>query len=149
MFEIVKTIFPIILMIATFSSETLCNQVVSCDPNGSMVISSMLFQFRCRIPNTAVIDTPYYAISSSGLVALTLTMTGNRNIAYLPRDVYKKFPDLRNYLAASCAIVKISNENFEHLVNLTTLNLNDNNIDRIESGTFGGLKRLISIDLSE
>lgn len=133
--------------VTALSSETLCYQV-ACETTGTMVVFAMSFQFRCKIPSNAVIDTPYFIISSAGLVASTLTLSSNRNIAYLPREVFKNFPDLSTYLAASCSIKTISNENFENLKNLTTLNLSDNKITKIDSGTFGGIRNLVTVDLS-
>lgn len=67
---------------------------------------------------------------------------------FLPVNIYKKFPNLKVYIASSASIKKISFLNFEKLMHLNLLDLNTNQIELIPDNCFKGLAKLQKIDLS-
>lgn len=67
---------------------------------------------------------------------------------FLPVKIYKKFPNLKVYIASSASIKKISFLNFEKLKDLNLLDLNKNQIESIPDDCFQGLIKLQKIDLS-
>lgn len=76
-----------------------------------------------------------------------IQLRGNKNIEFLPVDVYKKFPNLEVYMAKSASVKQISALNFAKLPKLRLLNLQGNQIEFIPDDCFQGLTRLYKIDL--
>jgi Leucine rich repeat len=70
----------------------------------------------------------------------------NRKVTHLPENVVEKFPKLKGYAAISCSVKEISQLNFKGL-NLTVLNLRDNQIEKIAIDTFKDLVNLEFLNL--
>jgi Leucine rich repeat len=97
---------------------------------------------------TKPIETPWFTISSVQDDTITvLSLFTNKNAFYLPNKVSEVFPKLEFYAAANCSIKEIFNKNFDGLIRLTILQLEYNQIERISSSTFEGLKSLKAIYL--
>lgn len=73
----------------------------------------------------------------------------NKKIVYLPERVYEKFPELKVIEAQSCSIVEISANNFEKLIRLEQLQLQNNQIEKIPNDVFADLKSLTLLRLSK
>lgn len=78
-----------------------------------------------------------------------LLLYNNKNIQYLPVDVYKSFPNIRVVAAQRCSIKKIKRNNFINLAHVVSLELNYNQIEIIHDDTFLGLSTIERIGLSK
>lgn len=96
------------------------------------------------------IDSPDFTISAEkDESVLGLNLGGNKNIFYLPNDVYKIFPSLIVYGAHLSSIQQISKRNFVNMSKLKGLFLQRNQIEIIENNTFDDLTSLEDLDLSK
>lgn len=66
----------------------------------------------------------------------------NKEVYYLPVDVYKTFPNIEVYSASECSLRSISKENFQKLMSCTYLWLKHNELFKIDSNTFEDLVSL-------
>lgn len=73
----------------------------------------------------------------------------NKNIQFLPVKVYKKFPNLSYFWAEQACIKEISTANFQGLLILEFLNLDENQIEFIPNFCFESLISLKKILLSK
>lgn len=73
----------------------------------------------------------------------------NKNIQFLPVNIYNKFPNLRLYSASTANIKEVSALNFKKLSILKVLDLEGNQIKFIPDDCFQGLLRLHEINLSK
>lgn len=73
----------------------------------------------------------------------------NKNIFYLPVDVYKSYPNLVIYFGHSCNIKFLFKENFEHLGAVKELHLDNNRIQKLDGEMFEDMNSLQIIYLSE
>lgn len=73
----------------------------------------------------------------------------NKKVEFLPYKIYVQLPNLIHYWAARCSIKHITNQNFEKLNRLKTIDLASNQIQKLSGNTFQGLGNLQNIDLSE
>jgi Leucine-rich repeat (LRR) protein len=80
---------------------------------------------------------------------LVLSFYGNLKISYLPLNVGDVYPNMRSYPVNYCSVKSIRKENFKGLNKLTHLGLNRNQIERIMSNTFDGLKSLERLELGK
>jgi Leucine rich repeat len=103
--------------------------MLSCCFDGATVISS----------NATVIKADY---STTALI-----FHGNKNISYLPIELYKVCPYLTIVEAMYCNIKQIGAENFRDLDNLEKIWLSGNKIEDIPGGTFKGLPALRHLDM--
>jgi hypothetical protein len=78
-----------------------------------------------------------------------LYFNNNKNISILPEKVDEKFPNLVFYAASILSIRKVSKIHFQNLVKLRRLNLNDNFITQVNSGTFDDLVALEYLHLGD
>lgn len=99
--------------------------------------------------NYTAINAGGFEISGKNENVLCLEFIENKKISFLPVDVYKVFPKLVDYSAVHCSLEKLASRNFEHLLFLKYLYLQNNHIAKIEDGTFDYLKSLEILDLSE
>lgn len=76
-----------------------------------------------------------------------LYMSGNKRIEYLPVNVHRNFPNIKQYLAEDCSIREISRKNFEKLYEVSEIRLRENQIEKIPSDTFADLPLLLYIGL--
>lgn len=65
-----------------------------------------------------------------------------KGIFYLPIHVYLKFPNIIEFHATKCSIKKVSAQNFKNLKYVSSLILNDNQIESIEEKSFDDLQSL-------
>lgn len=72
----------------------------------------------------------------------------NKNVAYLPVEVYKKFPNLVYFYAHNASIEEITALNFNRLSSLNYLGLSENKIEFIPNFCFESLFRVEYINLS-
>lgn len=104
----------------------------------------------CLMANLTVISSPGVTISETVDNSIPgLNFDGNKNIKYLPSQIFKTLPQLTMLSAYSCSIKSISKESFENLSSLRCLWLSGNRITKVSSDTFDGLKLLELLDLSK
>lgn len=96
---------------------------------------------------TTIIDSPHANIASSDFNPSknVLIFRNNKNIYFLPSDVYETFPNLIELDADKCSVFEIFKENFWNLRNLKILRLQENEIRTIPSDAFEDLKELESL----
>lgn len=92
---------------------------------------------------------PGFEISPRDETIEELDFSLNKKIRFLPIKVARTFSNLLAYFADSCSLTEISKDNFENLVNLTTLSLRENQTERIASDTFEDLKSLRGLYLGD
>lgn len=73
----------------------------------------------------------------------------NKAVEYLPYKIHMQLPNLVTYRAKFCSIKQISKENFEKLTRLKSVELNNNQIQKISGNTFQGLEKLLQVVLSK
>lgn len=73
----------------------------------------------------------------------------NKKLEHLPRNIGDLLPNLLNLHAAKCSIKQISRENFKNLSKLRRLNLDGNQIERIDDDTFEFIPAVERIFLCE
>lgn len=80
-----------------------------------------------------------------------LAAINNKQIKFLPRNIYKMFPNLEAFYVQSCGLTIVREFYFENMESLRDLNLYGNQIKTIEAKAFDdlvGLKR-VNLDLNE
>lgn len=127
---------------------TAASQLKAAEINCSRIDRSKEFTVVCRFEKTFIIsedNVTFAGLENPEVDEIWFDV--NKNIEFLPVQVYKKFPSSERYLAANLAIKKISASNFEKLVNLRTLVLTDNQIEFIPDDCFKNLNKLFEINL--
>lgn len=123
-------------------------QFEAAEINCSRIDRSKEFTVVCRFEKTFIIseeNVTFDGLENPEVDEIWFDV--NKNIEFLPVQVYKKFPSSERYLAANLAIKQISASNFEKLVNLRTLVLTDNQIEFIPDDCFKNLNKLFEINL--
>lgn len=95
------------------------------------------------------------AINSSGVTIFSprddmmggLQFKENKKIRFLPVKIAEKFPNLWIYLAHLCSVQEVSKANFENLIQMKVLVLNQNDITTIYHNTFEDLTSLELLQL--
>lgn len=77
----------------------------------------------------------------------TLIFHGNKKIYFLPKNIYRNFPDLIEIDASKCSIKIVSRENFKKLEKLKKLSLQNNEIEKVQKNSFEDLLSLEVLDL--
>lgn len=91
----------------------------------------------------AIFDTPLVDISCLKSEDVKwFEISENKNVKYLPMNVFRKFPNLEIYYAFKSGVVKINKNNFYGAEKLRGLWLNHNEIETIHGGSFDELKSL-------
>ncbi|KAL7016888.1 hypothetical protein ACKWTF_010182 [Chironomus riparius] len=75
--------------------------------------------------------------------------SNNKNIKYLPVNVYKKLPNLVGYSMRNAMVKSISYKNFENLKELQLIDLFDNHLSTISNDTFKDTTELKKIILED
>lgn len=139
----------IILVLNVETAFVASTKLISCEEIKDKR-SSNDWATKCFFTETTVINSPGFKISAPrDTETRTIAFPYNKNIEYLPDNVYQTFPNLKVVDAAACAIKNISSANFVNLKKLVTIFLDGNFIEQIESGTFQGLVNLERIFLSK
>jgi hypothetical protein len=99
----------------------------------------------CKIHKTSIHSADIYLSSESNVTILNLN--DNKNIHYLPIELYKSTPNLLIIDAGNCGVKAISEKNFEKLNKLEQLWIYHNEITIIPAGTFADLVSLEQISL--
>lgn len=112
-------------------------------------ISAFNWNNRVSAPQTCYMDTvtrievpESFALLSRDESIQGLNFHLNQKIYYLPIHVHENLPNLIVYNAEGCSITTIVKANFEKLISLRVLSLNDNNIELISSDTFQDLNSI-------
>lgn len=138
-------VFAFLLFVAAANkveaTEISCEEISSC---------SDLMSECCLFNKTTVIDTVNVTIEGVEMGDINeISFDNNKQIEFLPVDVYKKFPNLRLYYAQNASVKAISALNFERMMNLKVLFLEGNQIESIPNFCFEGLIKLTSVILSK
>lgn len=102
--------------------------------------NEIISQKTCIMNKATTIDTKGTKISSARDEAVEgLKLSANTKINFLPEEVAENFQNLWFYSAVGCSVKEISKTNFRHLSKLRVLELDHNQIERIDSDTFDDL----------
>lgn len=138
-----KCAILLVFVISVVKSET---TEVSCE---SFEKSSVQGQY-CHMTNSTTIDAADVTIADPENNDVTgLFFNSNKNIEFLPVDVYKKFPNLRVFPAHYCSIKEISARNFQRLENLLFVDLRGNQLKSVPNYCFYGLSKLSNLLLGK
>lgn len=130
--------------------EILNAKEVSCEYFRETLWSGALGAVKtCHMDQDTVINDQNVTISTRNESIGELRFSNNRKIFFLPVGVAEFFPNLKAYNANGCAIKGISKENFKGLHKLMNLYLAYNEIEKIETNTFGDLTNLAILGLRE
>jgi Leucine-rich repeat (LRR) protein len=83
---------------------------------------------------------------NADVTALTIR---NQNTKFLPNEIYKFFPNIRDLSVDNSKLSKLSRYPFKSLPQLVHLTINKNRIRQIDPTAFNDLPQLESIDLSQ
>lgn len=127
------------------------NRLVTCEKFESREVYGINTDLQtCFMDGETIIDELGTMISSILKKSVTeVFFDRNKNIEFLPENIYEKFPNIVSYTAWDCALNSVSKVNFKSLSKLRRLALNNNKIQRIESDTFEDLKALELLMLSK
>lgn len=104
----------------------------------------------CEMTSYTIIrDITYFISDPFNDIVTEITFSDNPNIEFLPIQLHQSFPTIRKYYARRCAIREISKRNFENLIFLKRLNLQENQIYAVLKETFEGLVNLKELNLSK
>lgn len=103
----------------------------------------------CAFNDDIHITTPSKLSNSINENVTVIELTNNENVAYLPEDVNIPFPSLRVINAYGCSIKSVSKPNLNGLVKLVKLNLERNQIAKIDENSFDDLIALVDINLDD
>lgn len=103
----------------------------------------------CYFDKTTKINSINFTIDIQEIPEIdAILFDNNKNVVFLPVNVYKKFPYLKYYHAKNASVKKISALNFEGLSSVKLLNLESNQIEFIPNYCFEALTKLNEISLS-
>jgi len=97
---------------------------------------------------TVIDSTGFLFKSTEDEEVKAISYWGNKKIQFLPEMIGETFPNMNALVARDCSIRAISKKNFEKLSKLVILDLDKNQIERIESDTFEGLMALEHLAIS-
>lgn len=102
----------------------------------------------CDVGRDAILNASYYTIRDydTTIQAFDLCWV-NKNVFFLPYNVFGKLPKLLSYRAQECSITTIDRDHFKKLGTLKTLWLGRNKIEIIPHNAFQYLKNLIMLAL--
>ncbi|CRK93245.1 CLUMA_CG006788, isoform A [Clunio marinus] len=96
----------------------------------------------CVMRKTAAICTINVTFTGNPNVNNALIFEDNKRIQFLPENISSWFPNLTDYIARNCSVKAISKINFLNLTELRSLNLDFNEIERLDGDIFEGLSSL-------
>jgi hypothetical protein len=106
------------------------------------------YQTCCLSEQTSIDSDDVLILSANDREIQALEFRNNRKISYLPKNVHRGYGNLIIYDASLCSIKSLCYENFEQLVKLQFLHLEENLIEAIDWEIFMDLEALIQLDLS-
>jgi Leucine rich repeat len=101
----------------------------------------------CHLYDMTSIDFPNVTFFTRDSTVEAVFFKHNKKIFYLPETISHAYPSLKVIQAFYCSIKKNSKQNFMGLAELGLLNVSFNQIEKIASGTFEGLKALTALTL--
>jgi len=123
---------------------------VECEKFESYDFHHIGAQETCYMNKTTSIDSPDTTISSARDTRVGgIEMDRNKQIQFLPVEIYKSFPNLVVLWADSCSIKAITKDNFKNLEQLRLIGMSFNLITTIPSDAFKGLESLERLYLGE
>lgn len=140
-------IFFLIFVVNVYTSKAAASEV-SCEEVRYCNLKIFFgLQMTC-VFNEVTIDSQGFTIASAENDAVTaMGFFRNKNVSFLPVNVYNLFPYLVTMSASSGSIKTISKENFKHLKKLRGLYLDKNQIKTIRTNVFEDLTSLERLDL--
>lgn len=99
--------------------------------------------------STAINSTDFLITSDRDEAVEGFHVWINPHIEHLPSNLGKKFPNLIIMYVSDCSIKEIKKENFKGLIKMRRLQLNDNQIEKIDDDTFGLIPAVEEIHLRE
>lgn len=147
-----KKLFIIVVALsafyATVAEDVPCETVDIFELNWAGIMSPKT----CSFNSSVSVQSDGYQISNRFIPDPTvegLRVANNRNLFYLPDNVFEKFRNLLWYDASHCSILEVSYKNFKHLEKATLVSLNGNKLSRIVDDTFSGLTSLATLGLGK
>lgn len=106
----------------------------------------------CVVTETSGIrhdDSTFLVVDDVTVDGLKIDTKLEADVYFLPVRIYQSYPNLIGIYSEKQKIEEISKKNFERLLKLEYLFLNDNKIRKIKSDTFEGLIKLKVVNLGE
>lgn len=103
----------------------------------------------CNMSSTAINTTDFVITSDRDEAVDGFWANGNEQLKYLPKNLGEKLPNLIKLQAMFCSIKAVSKDNFEGLSKLKSLNLQGNEIAKIDDDTFELIPAVEWISLGE
>lgn len=130
-------------MVSLFIELNLLTQICANKVPCERIVEIFELHKTCFMDSVTKIDSLQFEISSERDENVTkISLYGNKNVIYLPISVSEKFPLLTELIAWQCSVKEISKENFKNLYKLQRLDLDENQITKIQSETFEDLMGL-------
>lgn len=128
----------------TFIKHSESQNQVSCDKFTvfSWYIEPKSLSLTCHINNLAITSNDYSFSYQRNESIGAVDMNGNRKIHFLPVNPANSFPSLKAYCAERCSVKIIYKENFKGLLQLKRIQLQGNQIQKIDDDTFEDLLQL-------
>lgn len=123
-------------------------KTISCEYISSFDYKSKTFIKECYMFNTSSIDALDTIFFTRDNAMESVAMDHNKKIFYLPLKIGDAFINLVTLRAGNCSIKEVSRQNFIGSRNLKYLNLEHNQINKVESGTFESLTTLNELYLA-
>lgn len=99
-------------------------------------------------PDVSEVDDEDFTISTAeDSKILGLYINDKQGVKFLPRNLFKNFPDLIAMEVSSCNVTAVDENNFKRLSKLRALSLSQNQIERVSSDAFSDLSSLESLAL--
>jgi hypothetical protein len=125
--------------------EDSTSETTTCDSIERRSFPDIIDQIACSKRNSAINSPGVIFTAESKEDLIVFDMGWNKNIHYLPVEIYKSAPNLFSIGAPHCSIKTISKKNFEKLAKLEFLWLFNNEIEVIPAGAFEDLVSLKKI----
>lgn len=109
----------------------------------------------CHVTDTEILhdDSTFLAVEDISVDGLQIRNTDGFDLLpvshFLPVRIYRSYPNIIGIYAGGQKLKEISKKNFQRLLKLEYLFLNNNNIQKIKSDTFEGLIKLKTVNLGE
>lgn len=103
---------------------------------------------RCTIENQPITDPWYNILDTSDSFIESFYIDNDKNVKFIPENVGEKFPNVIVFHVVKTGLTSIAAKDFRNLPNLKEIELNDNEIERVNRNTFKYLLQLEHINLA-
>lgn len=145
-FFVLLLTFCDVCFFAAASTET---KVITCEYYSASEFNQLYHLRTCWARKKPITSKGFLFTTEPDETVPEVTLSNNKQTLFLPDRLDENFPNLTAYWARSCSIHTITRKNFQNLRRLMLLNLEGNEIKRINFDTFDHLFNLAILNLSE